>query len=446
MFKTRFRPVQEELRGPLMSGLFCCVWYMTLSESILRGNFSIHMFVFLLAGLIPFYKSVNGIWRVYMCRKQKKNAVRLGNVRQGKIVNVIRTTETQTFRKYAYYYYFEVEITDPVTGIPVTIRSDAYRKPIYQYLGSPYVQVYIDKTGWKYYLEDFQMKEHHNDPDIFPGGDRMKEPLWTMWIRRIFQFIFLMIIVGILVYDLCVYSLNYAISTADRSESPGGKYTLLLQSIGSPVFFSSADVRLVLKEGREKISTYKFVLSDDGRSVRSDIWKVSWKEDHVEIIISGDEQSDELIKMYYNGDTYNEQLEAHWEEILEENETVSEKVPENEQIIQDGYQVIYNQFFEQNNDSFIKDYDAKGHTRIILHEDNSIVEYLVYDRQSSNGNCGLYVYYRSQKDENGSWSPMDASILEIYAYVYDTKDVISSGKTHWEDIGSDAYRNATGES
>lgn len=40
---------------------------------------------------------------------------------------------------------------------------------------------------------------------------------------------------------------------------------------------------------------------------------------------------------------------------------------------------------------------------------------------------------------------VDTSILDMYAVVRDTGEVIASGKTDWGDIGSKAYQAATGE-
>lgn len=271
--------------------------------------------------------------------------------------------------------------------------------------------------------------------------------------------VFLLLLCGFMVYVF-----HYAVTTAAESESPDGKYTLLLQSVGSPIFFSSADGQLVLKEGRKKIAAHKFVLSDNGGSVREDIWQVSWEEDYVEVLISGDEQNDELIKINYNGKSDSEQLNTRWGERLEEyyntiiDESSNEKNPfrdfdipgtkdiqVNERQISEGYTAIYETIFQSQNVSFIEDYDAKGNSRIILYEDDSLIKYLVYDRKSANKKCGLYVYYNCRKNEDGSWSPMEAAILDMYAYVYDNGDVISSGKTDWGDTGTEAYSSATGE-
>lgn len=465
MRKKRFRPIQEELKGPLLSGVFCVIWYVPLLGQVYGGGFSVNLMVFLLAGIFPLYGAVTGAGRALFYRRQRKQAVNRGNKRPGKIVNIIRTLERRTGSTRSrsgscYCYYLEVEITDPVTGVPNIIRSDAYREPIDRYLGSPYVQVYEDDTGWRYFLEDFQMKEHAWDPDIFPGAREYREPLWG---RRILQILFVLLFVGIVLYNLVVYGLQYAVNTVDESESPDGKYTLLLQSVGTPVFFSSADGRLVLKEGKKKIAVREFTLSDDGGAVRKDIWQVSWGENYVYAVISGDEQNDELIEMYYNGDTDTQQLGTQWGRLPGEQEdsdseaageqedsgngTAGENTgrAEEEKSIYEGYRAIYEKFFKEKNDSYIEDYSAKGDSRIILHEDTDEVEYLVYDRESKNGKCGLYVYYRAGKDEAGSWSSADAEILDMYAYVYDSGEVISSGKTTWSDTGTKEYADAAGE-
>lgn len=260
-----------------------------------------------------------------------------------------------------------------------------------------------------------------------------------------------------LLIGIAVYGLYYAVSTVDESESPGGTYTLQLQSVGSPIFFSSAKGRLVLKEGKKKIVACKFVLYDDGGSVRPDIWQADWKEEYVEIIISGDEQDDEQIRIWYSGKTQSEYIGkdsgsnlvkgSYAEDFLSEYQIQKDSERRLRQLrITEGYRAVYDSFFEINGYDFTEASDAKGNSRVILHEDEAGVEYLVYDRESANGKCGLYVYYRSEKAEDGSWSPSEASLLDIYAYVYDSGEVVSSGKTDWADKGSQAYCEATGES
>ena len=81
----------------------------------------------------------------------------------------------------------------------------------------------------------------------------------------------------------------------------------------------------------------------------------------------------------------------------------------------------------------------------ILSEDEDTVEYLTYSGRSQNEKCGLYVRYLNKKNADGTWDNTDGTIVDIYACVYESGDVVSSGKTQWEDAGSDAYREVTGE-
>lgn len=99
-----------------------------------------------------------------------------------------------------------------------------------------------------------------------------------------------------------VYVSDYKITEADTSVSPDGAYKLILQAVGEADFpFGSASGRLVLYEGKRKISQTNFELFDDGGSIRSNIWEVTWYEDYVEAILSGDEQQDKQIILYFDG-------------------------------------------------------------------------------------------------------------------------------------------------
>lgn len=114
--------------------------------------------------------------------------------------------------------------------------------------------------------------------------------------------------------------------------------------------------------------------------------------------------------------------------------------------INDGFVAIYVLALAGDPDTrFLTDQDAKGNMETIVYEDESVVRFLRYDRESKNENCLLYVYYESDKYEDGSYSPTEARILDMYAYVPETGEVIVSGKKTWSDVGSAEYREATGE-
>lgn len=95
------------------------------------------------------------------------------------------------------------------------------------------------------------------------------------------------------------------------------------------------------------------------------------------------------------------------------------------------------------------EYSAQGDEYYALGEDGTYSYTLLYDRDSKNGACSLYVLYRSPYDaENGTYyhyTDTMTQIVDIYAVVKRTGEVISSGRESWSDPGSREYRKATGE-
>ena len=384
------------------------------------------------------------------------------------------------------------------------------------------------------------------------------------------------------------YMTNYKKVTIDTSNSPDGKYELTLQAVGEPDWpFGSASGRLILMEGQDKISQTDFELHNDGGSITSNCWKVTWYEDYVEVILSGEEQFDEQVILYFDGMKEIQQLtdiavdypsgeeldesrviteqsfdvdlngwgevrfvsylptyDTLWEDIsfvlakdnqivyhfpayFENNSTENDSVgmfdsveaigfqdidgdgekdviaiinyvtgagpqgmiprksvrifcsEDNDFVIQndlmdeimknmkeddisisaicdymtlietdeiyDGYRTIYQQYFADQGCDFMISYSASGNSRVILNENEGIIEFLAYDRLSENEKCELFVLYRSKKNADGSWHISEAEILDIFAYNVSTKDVISSGKTSWLATGNEKYYEVTGE-
>ncbi|MBT9790801.1 hypothetical protein GPK90_16005 [Clostridium sp. MCC344] len=100
------------------------------------------------------------------------------------------------------------------------------------------------------------------------------------------------------------YTTKYRVNSVDSSTSQDGKYELLFQQIGEPDWpFGYTHARLVLKDELGTIAKYSFDVRNDGASVHSDSWQVIWKEDSVEVVISGKEQNDEQYILYFDGKT-----------------------------------------------------------------------------------------------------------------------------------------------
>lgn len=110
----------------------------------------------------------------------------------------------------------------------------------------------------------------------------------------------IIVVIGLL-YGAFIYMIEYHVATVDKKSYNG--YEVVMQSVGAPLFFSSADGRLLLKKNDTIINKTDFVLSDDGGSIRDDVWSVSWYKDRVGVVIRGTEQDDTLYNLYYNGKT-----------------------------------------------------------------------------------------------------------------------------------------------
>jgi len=112
----------------------------------------------------------------------------------------------------------------------------------------------------------------------------------------------------------------------------------------------------------------------------------------------------------------------------------------------DGLVAVYEQLAAGKKEySFTTSWSSHGEPQAILYENDGIVRFVRYDRLSGNGKCYLYVYYESEKAQDGSWSPADARILDMFAYEISTGRTVASGKKAWADAGNAEYREMTGE-
>ncbi|MFI3171513.1 MAG: hypothetical protein R3Y58_03945 [Eubacteriales bacterium] len=131
-------------------------------------------------------------------------------------------------------------------------------------------------------------------------------------------------------------------------------------------------------------------------------------------------------------------LYASYQDATELSEDEMEEYSQEEPIyayesagVQAGYEKIYQECIETSDTIYQEGYNAKGYTRIVVYEDSSIIKYLVYDGYFENNSYIRYVYYQNEKDEDGSWSPVDAEILNMYYYILETEEVEDTGKTSW---------------
>lgn len=109
------------------------------------------------------------------------------------------------------------------------------------------------------------------------------------------------------------YTAKYKIHEIADSTSQDGKYVLLFQQVGDPDWpFGHTHARLVLKNESGIITKYHFDVANDGGNVHPDLWQVTWRENCVEAVISGEEQNDNQYILYFNGEKESNQLETRY--------------------------------------------------------------------------------------------------------------------------------------
>lgn len=291
---------------------------------------------------------------------------------------------------------------------------------------------------------------------------------------------YVVIIAGILVMVLLLplgyvrYKTRYEAEQISTSMSPDGDYELVIYSVGEPDFpFGPAHGRLVLKDKERTVAYMPFEVANDGARFDDSDLETTWYIDRVEVVVSGPEQHDELVTMYFDGQTSSRRLTTRYgredtviEKDSEQDSAAAEKGsgdsrenaesstdssvdpdvndhPENKEITA-GYQAIFEKYSDATAGKFKVYYGAsESSSRCILSESDTIVEYIVYDGKSENGKCGLYVRYCTEKGRDGTYDYGNAEIEDIYAYVFSSGEVISSGKTSWNDMGNDEFERAT---
>lgn len=117
-----------------------------------------------------------------------------------------------------------------------------------------------------------------------------------------------------------------------------------------------------------------------------------------------------------------------------------------------AYRKLYEAIYEKQGYPYEYGYNAKGNFYAFLcegtevpetaEEEMSYRETVVYDRISQNGRCHLFVHYKIYFQEGTEYL---TQIIDMYAVDMESGAVYASGRHAWEDVGNEAYREATGE-
>lgn len=156
-----------------------------------------------------------------------------------------------------------------------------------------------------------------------------------------------------------------------------------------------------------------------------------------------DTNTDDSTTMDRNGSTEENQNETG--QVSEKEEFIDNSTPEG------AYQTLYETLFQPEGDAYQPTYNAKGNFYAILgvgseEVDGQIQNYrrtVVYDRESKNGKCLLFVAYKEYTYFDGSAG--NTAIVNFYAVEKSSGKVVIGNKKAWDEVGTKEYREITGE-
>ena len=289
--------------------------------------------------------------------------------------------------------------------------------------------------------------------------------LWRRSVRKLPKVLIVfgwVLIIGMIMFGSLIWLGDYATTTWYEFKSPDKKYSLVAREY---TFLLLSDIRLYERTSPIFVRELEADLSpDDGlAAISQDAYKISWDGDVVTLSVDMNQngmwdtvklnmaEHGKVLEKFINypngkpawldsqGDTNKNDELVSSSDNSEPEDVHQEKV--NQKII-DGLQAVaLTTGYAVDGNSEIT-YTAMGTPKLMLSSDLNSDAYILYDRNSSNGKCALYVLYQSKNNGEGS---SDSQILEMYAYEYSSGKVITADRHAWSDVGTDEYREATGE-
>ncbi len=227
-------------------------------------------------------------------------------------------------------------------------------------------------------------------------------------LKRILLWVVGIIVVLAMALGIFVTMLN------DDSEHYNSNGTVIVKT---PVWLDKPSYRLYKKEN---ILVLQFLRNADGI-------------EDIDASITQQEYIDKYIAENYGGWEKKSEHQDDDKNESGQNDMTTESQQDLEKIkkIDEGYLKIYQTYIRETDSEYRKDYNAKGYSYIVTYEDETQIRYLMYDHDNQEGTKAQYVYYKNIKSTDGSWSMMDAEILDMYQYDYESKEVEDLQQTSW---------------
>lgn len=246
-----------------------------------------------------------------------------------------------------------------------------------------------------------------------------------------------------------IYITGYKIHDIDSSLSQDGTHELLFQQVGDPDWpFGSTHARVILKDGNKIITKYKFDVHNDGANVSENSWIVDWNDDSVDYVVYGEEQSDQLYRVFFDGHVISKSLDTHYGANYEYQATKPEE-EESNPVDEDGYpldeewQSYKNELLAiagtigTNDETDIKlNISAKGYPYAILTQEinettgEKVEQHLIFNENYNDSSRHEYVLEKYSYTGDGSEVPTQ-TIIDFYLIDCASLEVIDENTNTW---------------
>lgn len=97
-----------------------------------------------------------------------------------------------------------------------------------------------------------------------------------------------------------LYNLEWKRETIDKSDDGRFKYRIVVQEVGTPMYFGASDVRIVFEHFWGKnIKVINDTISNDGKTIDGSNVLVEWCGNYVDVTLYGEEQEPKVHRFEY---------------------------------------------------------------------------------------------------------------------------------------------------
>ena len=94
------------------------------------------------------------------------------------------------------------------------------------------------------------------------------------------------------------YEINYKLTEIATFQNEETGNAIIFQEKGSPFLFGPAEVKInLVNADGECVDDFTSTIQNDGAALQKDNVEVNWYPDYVEVILSGEEQQDEIHQL-----------------------------------------------------------------------------------------------------------------------------------------------------